>query len=255
MSDRVASTYFEPAGPRVLAHRGLALDAPENTLLAFAKAIAVGADYLETDVHASHDGIAVVSHDPSLDRVAGRKVDVGQLTMHELGRIDLGHGQNFSSLEAALDAFPDARFNIDVKESAAVEPTIAAIARTRSAGRVLLTSFSERRRRRLAELAPGAVTSVGGAGVLRFRNAAFLRSPASATRALRGGLALQIPERTGPLRLVTRPLIDLAHRVGAEVHVWTVNDPADMTRLLDLGVDGLVTDRADLAMEIVSARS
>ncbi|MFF2276289.1 glycerophosphodiester phosphodiesterase family protein [Agromyces sp. NPDC058126] len=239
----------------MLAHRGLAVDAPENTLLSFAKAIAVGAGYLETDVHASHDGVAVVSHDPSLERVAGRKVAVGQLTVHELGRIDLGHGQSFSSLEATLDAFPEARFNIDVKEEAAVAPTIAAIARTKSANRVLLTSFSERRRQRLARLVPGAVTSVGGTGVLRFRSAAFLRSPASAIRALHGGLALQIPERSGPVRLVTRPLVDLAHRVGAEVHVWTVNEPADMTRLLDLGVDGLVTDRADLAMEVIAARS
>ncbi len=251
----MASGYFAPAGPRVLAHRGLAIDAPENTLLAFAKAIAVGADYLETDVHASHDGAAVVAHDSTLDRVAGRSVAVGQLTMSELGRIDLGSGQGFPSLEATLDAFPDARFNIDVKEEAAVEPTVAAIARTRSASRLLLTSFSERRRRRLARLVPEAVTSVGGAGVLRFRIAAFLRSPASARRALRGGLALQIPERSGPLRLVTRQFVDLAHRVGAEVHVWTVNDPADMTRLLDLGVDGLVTDRADVAIELIAARS
>lgn len=251
----MASAYFEPKGPRVLAHRGLALDAPENTMLAFAKAIAVGADYLETDVHASHDGVAVVSHDPSLERVAGRKVAVGQLTMHELGRVDLGHGQSFSSLEATLDAFPDARFNIDVKEEAAVGPTIAAIARTRSAERVLLTSFSESRRQRLARLAPGAVTSVGGAGVIRFRTAAYLRSRASAARALHGGLALQIPERSGPLRLVTRRLIDLAHHVGAEVHVWTVNEPDDMRRLLDLGVDGLVTDRADLAIEVIASRS
>lgn len=251
----MTSSYLAPSGPRVLAHRGLAVDAPENTLLAFAKAIAVGADYLETDVHASQDGIAVISHDPRLDRVAGRPVAVGQLTMAELGRVDLGHDQTFSSLEATLDAFPEARFNIDVKEEAAVEPTIAAIARTRSAGRVLLTSFSERRRQRLAALVPGAVTSVGGSGVIRFRGAAYLRSPGSAARALRGGVALQIPERSGPLRLVTRPLVDLAHRVGAEVHVWTVNDPADMARLLDLGVDGLVTDRADLAMQVLAERS
>ncbi|MCD2442145.1 glycerophosphodiester phosphodiesterase [Agromyces sp. SYSU K20354] len=251
----MASAYFEPRAPRVLAHRGLALDAPENTLLAFARAVAVGARYLETDVHASHDGVAVVSHDPSLDRVAGRDVAVGQLTMAELRRIDLGHAQGFASLEEALDAFPESRFNIDLKEDAAVGPTVDAITRTRAASRVLLTSFSDRRRRRAAAQLPDVVTSVGGAGVLRFRLAAWLGSRSAAIRALRGARALQVPERAGLVRLVSPRFIETAHRVGVEVHVWTVNEPADMTRLLDLGVDGLVTDRVDLALPLISARS
>ncbi|GAA1755669.1 glycerophosphodiester phosphodiesterase [Agromyces humatus] len=251
----MASAYFDPRAPRALAHRGLAIDAPENTLLAFARAMAVGALYLETDVHASHDGVAVVSHDPSLDRVAGREVAVGQLTMAELRRIDLGQAQGFASLEEALDAFPDSRFNIDVKDDAAVEPVVDAITRTRAAGRVLVTSFSDQRRRRVAARLPDVVTSVGSAGVLRFRLAASLGSRSAAIRALRGARALQVPERAGILRLVTPRFVDAAHRIGVEVHVWTVNEPADMTRLLDLGVDGLVTDRVDLALPLIFARS
>src|ERR1700712_4043685 len=101
------SGFLSPERPRLFAHRGLALDAPENTLLSFARAVAVGATYVETDVHASADGIAVISHDPDLTRVAGRKVRVEQLTLAELHRIDLGHGQGFSSLAEALDAFPE----------------------------------------------------------------------------------------------------------------------------------------------------
>lgn len=239
----------------MLAHRGLARNAPENTLLAFATAVGVGAEYIETDVHASHDGVAVISHDPSLERVADLDVRVGQLTMAELRRIDLGHGQGFTSLEEALDAFPDVRFNIDVKEEAAVEPAVAAIVRTRAASRVLLTSFSDTRRRRLAALVPRAVTSVGSAGVVRFKVTAMLGSARAASSALGGARALQVPERAGVLRLVTRRFITAAHRIGAEVHVWTVNDPDDMSRLLDLGVDGLVTDRADLALPLVADRS
>ena len=251
----MASEYFEPRAPRALAHRGLALDAPENTLLAFARAVAVGAQYLETDVHVSHDGVAVVAHDPTLERIAGRDVAVGQLTMAELRRIDLGHAQGLASLEESLDALPDTRFNIDVKDEAAVDATIDAITRTRAESRVLVTSFSDRRRRKIAARLPGVVTSVGSAGVLRFRLAASLGSRTAALRALRGARAVQVPERVGALRLVTPRFVESAHQLGVEVHVWTVNEPADMTRLLDLGVDGLVTDRADLALALISGRS
>lgn len=239
----------------MLAHRGLAVEAPENTLLAFARAAAVGARYVETDVHVSYDGVAVVAHDASLRRVAARDVPVGKLTMSELRRIDLGHGQGFCSLEEALDGFPDLRFNIDVKVTAAVEPAVTAVGRTRSGSRVLLTSFSDARRRRLGRAVPDAVTSAGRTGVIRCALAATMRSRVAMTAALGGAIALQVPERAGPLQLVTPRFVEAAHRSGAEVHVWTVNEAADMTRLLDLGVDGIVTDRADLAVPLVAARS
>lgn len=239
----------------MLAHRGLALDAPENTLLAFAKAVAIGAEYVETDVHLTADGVAVVAHDPTLARVAGRDVEVSKLTMAELRRIDLGHGQGFCSLEESLDAFPETRFNIDVKIESAVEATVASVAKMRAGPRVLLTSFSERRRRRLAADVLDAATSVGGAGVIRTRLASFTGSTRAIRHALRGAHALQVPERIGVVPLVTERFVAAVHRAGAEVHVWTVNEPADMTRLLDLGVDGLVTDRADLALPLVTARN
>ncbi|MEF3403717.1 glycerophosphodiester phosphodiesterase family protein [Agromyces sp. CCNWLW203] len=251
----MATTYFEPTRPRVLAHRGLALDAPENTLLAFAKAVAVGAEYLETDVHLTADGVAVVAHDPTLERVADRDVEVSKLTMAELRRIDLGHGQGFCSLEEALDAFPETRFNIDVKIEGAVEATVATVAKLRAGPRVLLTSFSEGRRRRLAAYVLDAATSVGGAGVIRTRLASFTGSTRAVRSALRGAHALQIPERIGVVPLATERFIAAVHRAGAEVHVWTINEPADMTGLLDLGVDGLVTDRADLALPLIAARN
>lgn len=239
----------------MLAHRGLALDAPENTLLSFAKAVAIGSEFVETDVHLTADGVSVIAHDPTLDRVAGRAAEVSKLTMAELRRIDLGHGQGFCSLEEALDAFPETRFNIDVKSEDAVEATVAAIAAVRADSRVLLTSFSERRRLRLAGLVPDAVTSAGGAGVIRARLASLLGSSSLLENALRGARALQVPERLGAVPLVTERFVAAVHRAGAEVHVWTINDTADMTRLLDLGVDGLVTDRADLALPLIAARS
>ncbi|WP_217424027.1 glycerophosphodiester phosphodiesterase [Agromyces sp. Marseille-P2726] len=251
----MGSTYLVPPGPRVLAHRGLALEAPENTLLAFAKAVAIGVVYLETDVHVSSDGVAVVAHDPTLRRVADRDVKVSQLTMAELRRVDLGRGQGFCSLEEALDAFGEARFNIDVKVEAAVTAAVSALERTRAGSRVLLTSFSDRRRRRLGALVPDAVTSAGRSGVIRSWLASLVRSHRVMTHALGEAVALQVPEQVGPLRLVTSRFVEVAHDAGAEVHVWTVNDPARMTRLFDLGVDGIVTDRADLALPLVAARN
>jgi len=239
----------------VFAHRGLALEAPENTLLAFAKAIAVGAVYVETDVHASADGYAVIAHDPDLKRIAGRDVRVDQLTLAELQRIDLGHGQTFATLAEALDAFPETRFNIDIKSSAAAEPAAGAIVAARASGRVLVSSFDERRRLAALGLLPGVVSSSSA----RLFALALLGGKAGISplvrRALRGLVAVQVPEKALGLRITTARMIRRLHAAGVEVHVWTVNDPARMAQLLDLGVDGLVTDRADLALEVVRNRA
>ncbi|GAA3744730.1 glycerophosphodiester phosphodiesterase [Leifsonia bigeumensis] len=239
----------------MLAHRGLALAAPENTLLAFAKALAAGVEFIETDVHESADGIAIVSHDPDLTRVAGREVRVDQLTAAELRRIDLGSGQGFSTLAEALDGFPDARFNIDVKSAGAVLPTVDAIRAQGATERVLVTSFSESRRRATVRALPGVATSASFGTGARVLAASKLRLAGRVRRILRSVDAVQLPERWKGVRVITPPLVRMAHSAGVEVHVWTVNDPAEMHRLLDLGVDGIVTDRADLAAQVLRSRA
>ncbi len=246
--------FFSTSYPRIIAHRGLALDVPENTLLAFLKALSAGATHLETDVHASADGVAVISHDPDLNRLVGREVGIGQLRMSELRRIDLGAGQSFISLAEALDAFPGARFNVDIKDAAAESPAAAAIREARAIGRVLITSFDEGRRRRTADALPGVASSASVGRVLASVVGAKLAIAPLVRHSLRGLVAAQVPERSGPLRLVTRRTVDAIHAAGREVHVWTVNDPADMTRLLDLGVDGIVTDRCDVLKGLVDSR-
>lgn len=246
--------FLAGARPRVFAHRGLAIDAPENTLLAFLKALNAGATHLETDVQATLDGVAVISHDADLSRVAGRDIQVNQLTVAELRRIDLGHGQCFVSLDELLEAFPDARLNIDVKSDDAVGPTAAAIIRHRATDRVLITSFSENRRRRTAALLPGVASSASSSGVVRAVFAAKLGLTRSTRRAVRGLRAVQIPERSNGVRLVTPRVISALHAAGVEVHVWTVNDPRHMSRLLDMGIDGIVTDRTDLAVALIASR-
>jgi glycerophosphoryl diester phosphodiesterase len=247
--------YLSPARPRVFAHRGLALEAPENTLLSFAKAIAAGATYVETDVHASADGIAVVAHDPDLRRIAGRDIRIDQLTFSELQKIDLGNDQTFCSLAQALDAFPETRFNIDIKSSAAVRPAVAAILSTRASGRVLVSSFDERRRAAALRDLPGVVSSSSARLFAVALLAGKLGLSPVVRRAVRGLVAVQVPEKAIGLRVTTARMIRRLHDAGVEVHVWTVNDPVRMIELLDLGVDGIVTDRVDLALAVIAARS
>jgi glycerophosphoryl diester phosphodiesterase len=252
----VASVFFEPTGPRVLAHRGLALDVPENTLPAFAAARDAGAEYLETDVRLTRDGVAVLAHDARVrPRSGDAAIDVASRTMTALAAADLGGGIGFTRLDDALDAFPALRFNIDVKVDTAVDAAVAAVRRTNASDRVLLASFSEPRRRRLARELPGAATSSGRTGVVRAWAAALAGGAAAMRAALAGAAALQVPERTGATRLVTPRLIAAAHAIGVEVHVWTVNEPAHVHRLFALGVDGVVTDRCDLAVPIAHCTS
>lgn len=233
----------------------MAVAAPENTLLAFANAIAAGASHVETDVQASRDGVSVICHDGDLSRVASRAERVGALSFAELAEIDLGDGQHFVSLAEALAAFPDTRFNIDVKDAAAVAPTAAAVRAAGATHRVLITSFSERRRRETALLLPGVASSASAPRFTLALLAAKLGLSPVVRRALRGVSAVQVPQKAGPIRVTTPRVIRAMHRAGVEVHVWTVNDEREMTALLDLGVDGLVTDRTDLAVPLIAARN
>jgi len=247
-------SYLSPARPRLFAHRGLAVDAPENTLLAFAKALALGVEYLETDVHASSDGVAIISHDPDLSRLIGRDTRIDQLTAADLQTIDLGDGQTFTTLAAALDAFPDARFNIDIKAMAAAAPTVDVIRAARAEHRVMVGSFSNARRLAVTRELPMIATSVSSRGAVIAAWAAALGMRPLVTWAVRGSLALQVPERILGASTTSRRALAAFHAAGIEVHIWTINDAATMNRLLDAGVDGIMTDRADIAVEVFAER-
>lgn len=238
----------------MFAHRGLATEAPENTPLAFAKALAAGVVYIETDVHVSADGVAIISHDADLKRLAGRPVRVAQLTRAELAKVDLGEGQGYASLAEVLDGFPDARFNVDVKTAAAAEATARAIIEANATERVLVTSFSDARRRATVAALGGEHTVASSASqrsVIVALFGSWLGLGFLVRRALRGVDAVQVPERRGPVRVVTPRFIDAVHRAGVEVHVWVVNEEDRMRRLIVQGVDGIVTDRADVAVRVV----
>ncbi|MGN8025751.1 glycerophosphodiester phosphodiesterase family protein [Microbacterium sp. 22242] len=250
--------YFQGASsPRVLAHRGLLTAAGEdsvvfdNSALALAAADAAGAEYVETDCRATADGDAVLFHDETLQRLFGDPRKVADVSTQELAELFAAHG-GLLTLAEALDAFPELRFNVDVKArdaAASVGRAVAAHGR-----RVLLTSFRDRNRRAAlaAARAAGAETlpasSGGRRSIALLLVASRLRLSGWARRILRGLDAVQIPERFGMLRVFTPGLIRAAHSAGAEVHVWTINDPVRMRELVDAGADGIVTDRADLAI-------
>jgi len=241
--------------PRVFAHRGLIFPDGgqaavwENTAAAFAAAHAAGAEYIETDCRVTADGDVVLFHDETLQRIAGDPRSVRSVGTKELERLFAERG-GLLTVADALDAFPDTRFNIDVKTAEASVPLGSAVAP--HAHRVLVTSFSDRHRLAAlratidagAEIRPA--TSGGRSVIARLRALSAARLfPA---RVLRDVDAVQIPESHSGIRLFTPSLLRAAHRHGVEVHVWTVNEPADMTRLVAAGADGLVTDRADMAV-------
>lgn len=254
--------YFDRAQhPRVLAHRGLAHTGSsdndstvwENTAAAFAAAHAAGAEYIETDCRVTADGDVVLFHDENLNRMFSDDRAVAAVRTAELAELFAPFG-GLLTVSEMLEMFPETRFNIDVKTDAAAEPLGRVIAP--HAHRVLLTSFSDARRSRAvaAVEAAGAksrpATSTGQQSMVRVRLLSMLGlSPA---RALRGIDALQIPERYGAVRVLTPSLLRAAHRHDVEVHVWTVNEPDDMHRLVAQGVDGIVTDRADIALHALS---
>lgn len=250
--------FVRAATPRVLAHRGLvtaeaaADGVTENTFAAIALAHGAGATYVESDCHLTADGAVVLFHDADLSRVAGDPRAIADVRLLELEEL-MAHRGGLLTLAQALESFPTLRFNLDVKAAAAAAPVGAAVAPY--SDRVLLTSFSDARRRQALDAATRGdarpATSAGRGVIARLLLAVALHSPRLAHRVLRGIDAVQIPERQGLLRVLTPRLVDYAHRASVEVHVWTVNDPDDMRRLVALGVDGLVTDRADLALSLV----
>lgn len=245
--------------PRVLAHRGLVTPADaadgivENTFAAFAAALAAGTPYVESDCHVTSDGSVVLFHDDDLMRIADDPRTVAGMDVRTLSDIMSARG-GLLTLRDALDAFPEVRFNLDVKVDAAAGP-VGKIAGPH-ADRVLITSFSDRRRLQALQTAARygtrrPATSAGSATIARLLTAVTTRAWRRAARILSEIDAVQVPERQRGVRIVTPRFIEMAHRSGVEVHVWTVNEPHDMTRLIDLGVDGLVTDRADVALRLL----
>jgi glycerophosphoryl diester phosphodiesterase len=238
-----------------MAHRGFSPDGLENSMAAFRAAVELGYRYLEMDVHTTADGVLLVFHDPSLDRVTDGQGRIARLPAGTVAQARIGGVEPIPLFEELVRTFPEVRLNLDIKDWNSVRSLAAAIEQHGVHDQVLIASFSDRRRRAVVKRLSRPVAA--SAGIVS--NALFTVLgpvlPAPAIRwALRGVHALQVPVSYGSVRVVTPGFVRRAHRHGLQVHVWTINDPAEMHRLLDLGVDGIVTDRADLLKTVLQDR-
>jgi glycerophosphoryl diester phosphodiesterase len=264
--------YFDVATPTVIGHRGSAGEAPENTLPSFARALEAGAEILESDIHLTRDGVPVLLHDDVVDRTTDGRGRVAELALAELRALDAGHrfspdggrthpfrgrGVRVPTLAEALAAFPDARFNLELKEGVPglVERCLDVIDEAESAARTLLTAgddtLMDRLRTAVAQRALPVALGASTREVVEFLHSAIARRPPAP-----GPMALQVPAEFGGRPLVTREFVDHARAHGLVVHVWTIDEPDEMRALLALGVDGIVSDfPARLAAVIGERRS
>ena len=240
--------------PLALAHRGFAPDGDENTMAAFERAVDLGYRYLEIDVRASADGVVMVFHDGTLGRVTRATGPVRGLSAADLGELSVAGRGGIPTLEQVLVRWPSLRLNVDVKSDDCVRPFAALINRRRAHDRVLVASFSDRRRRKVLALLERPTASSAG---MLVNGLLVLAAPIGLARmvaALAGIQAVQVPETYRGIRVVTRRFVDACHAAGLQVHVWTINGRDDMDRLLELGVDGIVSDAADVLADCLTDR-
>ena len=256
--------FLDHPTPIAIAHRGGAEELPENTLPAFDAAVELGYHHLETDAHVSRDGVVFSFHDHVLDRVTDRRGRLVDLLAAEILAADAAHhfstdgttfplrgtGIRVPTMEEVLTRWPGVFVNIDTKSDAVVEPLVELLRRLDAFDRVCIGSFSDDRLRRVRRLSAGAIcTSMGPAGI----TAAWLASRSGRMPRLRAD-CLQVPVRARRLVVVDRRFLDAAHAAGLQVHAWTIDDATEMTELLELGVDAIMTDRPRLLREVLVAR-
>jgi glycerophosphoryl diester phosphodiesterase len=260
----VQRSFFGTSTTIAFAHRGGSGEAPENTLPAFEAAVAMGYRYLETDVQVTSDGVLVVFHDSSLERLTNRVGRVVELSLDEVREADAGYaftpdggltypyrgtGIVIPTLEELLSRWDDVYLNIDAKADDTVAPLVALVKRMDAFNRVCIGSFSDRRVARIRALADGRICSSMGqvATVMAYAASRTGRMPRFHAD------CLQVPPRWSRFR-IDRRFVNAAHHAGLPVHLWTVDDEAEMESLLDIGVDGIMTDRPRILKRVLEAR-
>jgi glycerophosphoryl diester phosphodiesterase len=257
--------FFAADRPMVIAHQGGEGLRPSNTLLAFDNAVALGVDVLEMDVHSTRDGVLVLIHDDTVDRTTDGAGRVNDLTLEQLKQLDAGEywtnddgqtypyrgqGVRIPTLEEVLTAYPQMRFNIEIKQR---EPSIAEslcelLRRHDLTERTLVASFHGQAMTEFRAACPEVATSMVEDEIRPFYilNLLFLGSLFSPP-----GEAFQVPEYSGERHVLTPRFVRAAQGNGIAVHPWTIDDPADMRRFLDMGVDGIITDRPDVMLQVL----
>ncbi|MAG51344.1 MAG: glycerophosphodiester phosphodiesterase [Acidimicrobiaceae bacterium] len=242
--------FLDHPGVLAFAHRGGAEEVPENSLAAFRHAVDLGYRYLETDVHLTADGVLVAFHDDVLDRVTDCTGRLADLSWDEVSTARIAGTEPIPTLTELLEAFPDARINIDAKADAVVPALSRILLEFEALDRVCLGAFSDSRLKRLRDLlGPELCTSAGPRSVAGFRVASLglpMRQPP--------WHCLQVPVNSNGVRLVDHRFVRAADDRGLQVHVWTINDAEEMHRLLDIGVHGIMTDRPGILRTVLLDR-
>lgn len=241
--------YLDLPRPLAFAHRGGAAHHPENSFRAFEHAVSLGYSYLETDVHATADGVLVAFHDRTLDRVTDRAGEISRLHYREVKAARIAGTELIPLLEDLLGAWPQARFNIDAKSDPAVGPLVEVLRRTAAWDRVCITSFSSQRLGRVRKALPRPVCMAASPAEV-----ACLRLGVPARVLARRLHRISVRCAQIPVNLAIPAVLRRARAAGLQVHVWTVNDRAVMTDLLDRGVDGIMTDDTELLRDLLAAR-
>ena len=248
--------FLKHSTPIAFAHRGGASDAPENTMPAFQHAIDLGYIYIETDVHATRDGVLLAFHDDDLSRTCGRPGKISELDYAEVKQARVNGIEPIPLLDDLLSTWPNAHINIDCKSDQALKPLADRL--SQKAGqdeifeRVCIGSFSDKRLVALREqFGPTLCTSMGPREVTKLRLGSWVRHVGK----FQNVFAAQVPINQGPLKIVDKSFIATAHKANIQVHVWTIDDPDEINSLLDLGVDGIMSDRPAVLKKIMQERS
>jgi glycerophosphoryl diester phosphodiesterase len=249
----VRYAFLDGPGPVAMAHRGGAIEHLENTLPAFQACVDMGYRYLETDVRVTADGVLAVFHDPTLERVTDRTGRIDTLPWSEVSTARIGGREPILRLEDLLGAWPDVRFNLDIKAAGVLAPLVRTVRRLKVADRICLASFSDARiaaARRL--FGPAVCTALGPRGVAALRLSSYSPRAAGLVR-IQAGVA-QVPLQLGGRALVDERFLAAAQARDLQVHVWTVDTEEEATSMLELGVDGLMTDRPAMLRELLEKR-
>ncbi len=250
MATPATFSFLDHPEPIPFAHRGGAGDWPENTMPAFEGAVALGYRYVETDVHVTADGVLCAFHDERLDRVTDAQGLIRELPWATVSKARVDGLEPIPRLQDLLSTWPDLRVNIDPKHDSAVDALAETLRRTDAVERVCIGAFSDRRIARLRHLlGPRLCTSLGPKGVARLEGAGF-HLPVGTF----DGGCVQVPPAQGRIPLVTERFLRAAHHRALAVHVWTIDEPDEMHHLLDLGVDGIMTDRPGVLKDVLMAR-
>jgi glycerophosphoryl diester phosphodiesterase len=245
----VAVSYLDHPRPLAFAHRGGPAHFPENSWKAFEHAVGLGYAYLETDAHATADGAVVAFHDKTLDRVTDSSGAIASMTAAQVATARIAGTEPIPLLADLITTWPEVRFNVDLKDEPVIGALVDVLRSTNAWDRVCITSFSGRRLQAARQLLPRPVcmaTSPAAVGAIR------AGTPVSALAARFARQYVQCAQI--PVRMASGPFIRRAHAAGLQVHVWTVNDPAVMTSLLELGVDGIMTDETIALRDLLIAR-